>query len=549
MPENYLEVVQIEDDNVPSTNVIHDAIKLGYYNLESGTIIDTPLTIDQAWVDTHQGPYTVQGGTSENPIVIFIGTITITDPHTYFITNSEYIMFTPRPASNDIITINNIPLYTGLVQNISNNNINIFGLTIQGNNSFLEEGAGWFAGRNYGVGCTDNKIQFCTNYLPIGINCGGIVGSGSKVDTFYCNNYGELLLNPAIFSNDGTHMSSRSGGIYGRNSEGTSDNCINYGEINGRTSGGIIGITNKNFTITNANNNGNINGMSAAGIISASIQNVNFINTLNIENCTNNSMINGIYSSGIIFSIYNRVDTRIINCENDGPILNGPCSGILNQVANLNDSLTNYVFIQSCSNYGKISGYGCGGIVRYASNVNIDQCLNYAEIAPSYNGGGIVLFSVDETTTVTKCDNYGSISGHSCGGIFGIKSKGTAFQCTNTGVISAVNCGGIVGINSLVNVSNSINSGSVTGEGAGGIYGAGSGQSVFVGNSINNGQVSGNNAGGIFGAWSAGTALNSINAGAIIGVGSGGIYGEFSTGVSSNCINKGILIGVSARNI
>ena len=523
---------------------------LKLFSLSTGTTISSSTSIDQTYIDSNPGHYTIEGWTVENPVTIsIVSNLTITSIDTYFIINSDYITIYSDTEQGYIININDVLLYGGLVLNSINSNILIDGITIKGSNSTLNPGAGWIAGASFGVNSSNILIQNCSNYLPIAINSGGIVGSNSFVFTSLCNNYGELLVNPNILSN-GNYDASRSGGIYGKLSKGNCDKCTNYGEINGTVSGGIVATTNQTFNITNCKNNGIINGFASAGIIATVYQNTTLDNTLNIENCLNSvyGNINGSNSAGIIYSNFN-VITSIINCENDA-IMSNVCSGIINQISSLNEeNPNNYTLIKSCTNYGNLNGSYTGGIIRSSKLVNIESCTNYGNIEGGFNSGGIVSSFSQTTTNILSCSNNGNVSGVLVGGIFGPSCEGTANNCSNDGEISGKDAGGIVGQDSLVNLTDCTNSGNITGEGAGGIYGAGCGESVILENCINNGEVSGNNSGGIFGSWCAGTAQNCTNAGSITGISAGGIYGEFSTGTSVNSINNGNLYGVNTRSI
>ena len=97
------------------------------------TTINSSMAFDQTYIDTYPGPYTVEGGTEQNPIIITIGTadpfspfsgggsITITSIDTYFIINSDYVTITNNKgffSNNSVITINNVLLYSGLVHNL-----------------------------------------------------------------------------------------------------------------------------------------------------------------------------------------------------------------------------------------------------------------------------------------------------------------------------------------------------------------------------------------------------------------------------------------------
>ena len=164
-------------------------------------------------------------------------------------------------------------------------------------------------------------IQFCYSDLPIPYNSGGIVGSNSIIDTFFCINSGEILesYDPSI-----TYLqSSNSGGIYGNNCSGTCTNCYNYGIINGLFSGDIIGgLPNNNFTLDSCYNFGNING----GISQYSAEIINsspYKETFSISNCVNYGIVNnscsGIINAGGIFGAWSNGSAQ--NCVNTGSII------------------------------------------------------------------------------------------------------------------------------------------------------------------------------------------------------------------------------------
>lgn len=498
------EMEQLENNSQSSNN-------LKLLSVSTGTTISSSISIDQSYIDSNPGPYTVEGGSEENPIILsIVSDLIITSVDTCFIINSDFVII--RAEEEYVININDVSLYGGLVLNASSSNILISNITIKGSNSTLNPGAGWVAGKSFGVNTSNNLIEYCSNYLPISITSGGIVGRDSKVDISNCNNYGELLINPLVYD-DGTNYSSNSGGIYGRDCEGNALSCNNYGASNGRFSSGIIGRTNKNFIIKNCANYADMSNYGGAGIVGAFFNDAEYT-TLSISDCINTGNIKGKYGSGIITANFNTFNVvSITNCKNEGDVTGPYASGISTQLYNST--------INSCSNYGNILSLNNSGILLYSLNTKVIDCKNSGSILGSLSAG-IISVVISESFAI-KCSNDGEVAGKDSGGILGPNASGDCINCTN--------------------------SGSITGEGSGGICGPGCDPSNLMEYCVNNGEISGNNAGGIYGAWCGGTAKNCVNAGSVTGVSAGGIFGEFSNGVSDNCVNNGHLYGVNTRNI
>ena len=262
-----LDIHSLDIHLVDEEDVVSSPLKERSHVLStSGTIINSNITIDQTYIDINPGPYTVEGATEQIPITITLveGELYINND-TYFIITCSNVTITGTNLS--ILIANNIPSYIGLVQNDNNSNILVQQILIQGENSFLEDSAGWIGGSFFGANGLNNVVQYCANKLPIGFQCGGIVGAESNAYINNCTNYGELLINPIFDPSQGIQKSSRSGGIYGYYSEVYADSCINKGVLNGRTCGGIVGFTNKNINIINCSNEGNINYYYSGGIV------------------------------------------------------------------------------------------------------------------------------------------------------------------------------------------------------------------------------------------------------------------------------------------
>jgi hypothetical protein len=545
-------IISLIDINEEET--FKNTVQNTHFLLLTGTTITSSTNIDQSYIDSNPGPYTIQGGTETNPIRIeIVGSLKITSIDTYFIIDSDYITINCDPTKGYVININNVLLFKGLVSNLKNSNITINGLTIKGTNSTLNDSAGWIVCSEFGIGCTNNKITSCSSYLPIGgRRCGGIVGRNCTADITSCINYGDILLNPNKDSN-GLNLSSLSGGICGTVFEGNLSKCINYGAIHGVQSAGIMAGTGNNIIVTDCDNYGIINGLSSSGIVSSIQKNSNYVTTVTVKNCNNNftAKIVGDRCGGIIFTIGQGVEGIVEKCNNYADQSGYLCSGIISQIGYNSSSVKSNVIIDSCINEGNLSRVGAG-IVRVCFNdetVKIIKCINNGDLLGKYSAG---IIQYGDKLEISECYNNGSIISVECSGIFGFAGNSNNLiinKCYNDGVILGKNSGGIIGSQALGKIMDCINAGSVSGEGSGGICGAGCAPSLTIDNCINNGEIDGNNTGGIFGAWCQGTSENCINAGGVTGVSAGGIFGEFSNGINVNSVNYGNVSGINARSI
>lgn len=200
-----------------------------------------------------------------------------------------------------------------------------------------------------------------------------------------------------------------------------------------------------------------------------------------------------------------------------------------------------------------ISGNGrTAGVVGYLYGFkgNINNCVNYANIAGGNTTGGIVGAIVGQHT-IYNCKNYGDITG--LGGIVG-GSNGTDYpqefddyshkiiNCGNYGTVKSIGlnyAGGIAGYlkGRILNCCNkgAINGGNSTGGIAGGVDGG-------VENCYNLDDVNGNFAGGIFNESSTigGNAINCYSTGTVTGTNSGDImcFEDLKRDKIVNCYTK-----------
>ena len=390
--------------------------------------------------------------------ISFYSNITISDltvgtgTNGYFIVGSSYITFN---GNSNTILVDNVSLYTGLIQNgtVSTNGFHTLTLTninTNANTSVLELGGGWLCqtwfGANInsisGFNATTNRIfiSYCTNSAIVnGINGGGLGGrfcfANSTTSISYCSNSGQVnsqggglfgaqicrsgggLVEFFYCSNSGLLLGS--GGLVSSFQTGIArfTSCYNTGIIN--SGSGIVGgleATAGPHTLTNCYNTGNINGSSSAGLCNAG-GNVTFTNCYNTGNLTNT------FNGGI-------------------------CTG------------TDIVTIINCYNTGTIGGSQQGGIAgrNIRNSSTITNCYNFGNIlsTASLSGGIVTLLggvTTGSSSTISNCYNLGNIDGTGCGGIGGERFSGntvilnTILNCYNLGNITGNNSGGICGAN------------------------------------------------------------------------------------------------------
>lgn len=258
------------------------------------TVISTSTAIDQAFIDTAVFPITVQGGTSQSPVVVtFIENLTLHTHDSYFIINSDHIIFDGE--NNEVhfdIPMDEFPVfYTGLFHNgtgsesesnhdafdyicvkniklILDNSIN--SLLLLDITPFQE--CGWFASAYYGVTKTHNTFQ---NLFTNGdaLSSGAILGNYSTANLCYCYGTGiigfpllQIILNQSL---DGIGFAGGLVGAYCVNCN--INNCFTAGRI-GLLGGGISGFACDGLTITNCYALGNIFPL-AGGICGAGTTN------------------------------------------------------------------------------------------------------------------------------------------------------------------------------------------------------------------------------------------------------------------------------------
>ena len=196
-----------------------------------------------------------------------------------------------------------------------------------------------------------------------------------------------------------------------------------------------------------------------------------------------------------------------------GLVINLPSVDNVGVFGFLNDATVSNVIVESGSVIGNAS---VGGVIgRTFDNVTVSGCVNYATVTGSGFAGGVIgqIYCVNQESQITKCLNYGVVSGSSAGGIAGYAYAWRPVnisQCANAGAITGSNgAGGIFG--SLYYQRESVfeqcaNIGTITGNRyAGGICGNYEGSVITITNCYNQGNVTANGtdyvyAGGISGS-------------------------------------------------
>lgn len=326
------------------------------------------------------------------------------------------------------------------------------------------------------------RIENVKNFAKISIKdqntpqcCfGGIVGSGSGVNTIInCENHGEIVHSAA----DGkvtTSSNHQCGGIMGKtDGQVTIEGCKNYGTITIAGDkvdnvGGIIGNPNGggkanlsdnikgcyNYgTIKITKTTSSVSPMAVGGIVGK-------LTGATVEDCHNHGKIdsdcNVLTGIGGIVGIHKlEHESKIINC----------CNGVQNDV---DKGLM--TFAPSDGTEQMVIGGILGYSEDYNGKLTLDGCSNYAPISTSYakmrNIGGVV-GAIGKVTTqdgeissldllIDKCHNYGEITiggsgsysgwqrhiGGIVGTLYGSETGVTVSGCTNHATISTTATGG-----------------------------------------------------------------------------------------------------------
>ena len=257
------------------------------------------------------------------------------------------------------------------------------------------------------------------------------------------------------------------GGICGAG--GKISGCTNLGSISGNgDSGGIVGY---GKVVTDCGNEGAASGDTAGGIAGnlycAGTGLEMTVTELGLWNCTNKGSVDGTsYAGGIVGKMGNDesdVDMYVSGCDNHGTVnCDRTVAGI---IGNLSVARANIVNVENCVNYADISGADkvggiicelTGAVLNQKGKVTIAGCENNGNMTSTegmYSGGIVTYFmlmgaEVDLNLTIENCTNSGSVvSRNNAGGILCFStsmlgsdkiSENSSIEfrsCTNTGNI------------------------------------------------------------------------------------------------------------------
>ena len=380
-------------------------------------------------------------------------------------------------------------------------------------------------------------IRNCSNtaqsFTAQNENVGGILGKNSSDKTLTmenCHNTSTLNVKANWI-----------GGLVGYDKgKLVMNNCTNKANVTGyqHTAGLIAGIEDDGCEITNCFNTGNVStsgNSNGAGIL-ATVESQTGSSVWTIKNTVNTGNVSGASALGGFVGYLGNTDKaatiNISDCVNKGNLAStgNDVGGFVGNTNNHGSTTQRHKYT-NLYNYGNVSSSSTGdtflgGIVgkEYGFS-DFTNCINYGnvtETATSGNNiaGGIVGWIQDDTSTVTKCINYGQISGrNNVGGIVGEFSTGsgstlTITQCGNYGTLVAKNAGntqigGIMGRfnGSTIYLSKCFNGngtdGTIAASGSKGLYAGGLigyGNTIYVADSYNNAPaVYGNTSGGLVG--------------------------------------------------
>lgn len=325
--------------------------------------------------------------------------------------------------------------------------------------------SGGIAGFNSGeiVGCTFAGEMFERGAYS-GTVIGGISASGGNI----C----DCSVNARIICEniDEETADSNIGGIAGMQSAFTKDECIEnctfYGEIiSGDCAGGIVGYAGAGSMkdvepktiIRNCVNYGSITSYEDAGGIVGLALNTDDVGAILVEGCVNKGEVHTLNATiQAAAGIAGYIDTRndgmvtISGCVNESAISADMPAGIVGRIMQSRGNIR----IENCTNRGAINGEGfyAAGILCHIQQwgddwkIEVDGCVNEADITTAGNAGGIVCFTFSTenkncSLSITDCVNRGSLRSEGgnnfMGGILGVNSLAktpvTISGCTNEG--------------------------------------------------------------------------------------------------------------------
>ncbi len=353
------------------------------------------------WSPISSWPYNLVNGQS----LEFVTNILFISSNNYFICNGNQIIgsLSLNPdGSRPTITIDDVANYPGIFQNGTslsdgNSNVKIYNLKVAvSNGSYLANGAGWIGQSYFGRNAQGCFIVNCdSGNCPIGVQCGGIVGSYA---TSYSSGTNPDLpgLSLSLCSSSAS-INDDAGGLVGYNACYGSNNvnkvyisgCWSSGSISGIGAGGIVGANaaneNGKVLLSKCYSTGAISGSGAGGLVGAnSGTSGSGTGEVGIDSCYSSGAISGGDSGGIIGVGCNGT-TTITNCYSSGNISNG--GGICGYT-----ETSNPININNCYVSGSTST-STGYIISGFTNVNTSPnppywtlTSNYSEAANSSSG-------------------------------------------------------------------------------------------------------------------------------------------------------------------
>ncbi len=173
-----------------------------------------------------------------------------------------------------------------------------------------------------------------------------------------------------------------------------------------KESGGMVGVSLGNNTITNCSNAASVNGTTTYGV--GGIVGHIYNGTITFTNCENTGTISSVgeYVGGILgYTTASATSITIKDCTNRGNVTSNAgngCGGILGATA---DNIVNLTLtIDGCANYGTVTGYAhVGGIA------GLPRASGY------YTGG--------TSSTIVDCENRGNVISTSASSVGGIVSR------------------------------------------------------------------------------------------------------------------------------
>lgn len=455
---------------------------------------DIEYSIDNrgTWTAITSYPVTIvnEDANIESMLVVYFDTdLEFSSNDQYFICGSNYIQFGSKTLRPDgtcpTITMKNVTDYPGLVENgTSGANgkqvIYVFNLKIIGtgtNSLNVTTGAGWFGAAYFGKKSDENVIINCTSTLPIGQNCGGIIGSNAaregQIIIRGCASTGAIgLAGGGIIGASaglkGTVSLSKvdiidcystgsigfmAGGIAGQSFGGsesfaTISRCFSTGSI-GQQAGGITGDSpasnSGSVGIITCYSHGNI-GTDAGGIVGSNSGGSTGTGIVSIQKSYSLGTINPTGGGGIVGKTYARttvVNSYTAGTGTTGGIYSGSSSDNpvgFNNYSNANNGTTGWSVVRATSSMGTV--YGVSAWVPNVNNGGIFEIFPFRyspyvlENITGTNKGTLSLANVVSETVKS-------------GGTTTLPGYGSNFELVETSLATINSTTGIISSNTL----------------------------------------------------------------------------------------------------